>query len=797
MLCQKLSATVVNITNIINSTVVVAQLKNSPLTIVGFTNPVSFKPTSSFGITIYTSTFISVETLAVGITATMSTAATFKSLNITPSSMLTGQNNSYLIELTAPYVLPNSTSLQLLFPSEYQISSLTCSNLTNLQTLSCGSTTIPITTLLQLSVGGVDTVRLRIATLTNPLSQATVSLITVDLSISGYKSLEGTVRLGPFTPNVISYSTSQTSQYMAEATSLTLTITTTNAIPPNSYLTSSGYLTITIPSEYNTATMACSSVIGITSFACTNASNIIKIVGTSYLTAMTIVISGLTNPEVATSGLFSISSYDSNNNAVDTSTANSKYSAPCTLPCRTCNAVITQCLSCYTATSLQSVVSNQKYLSQNTCLAACNSSAFSDANFICYACSSNCLTCSVTAANCTACSASLQYMLSNVCYSTCPSGYYPNLPTNTCIICTNNCSTCSSAAVCLTCITNFFLNGSSCLSSCPPVFYSSNQICLPCSNNCTNCDSTGCLACATTFYLYTGLCYQACPSGVYISGSICTSCASSCFTCTTYANVCASCLTGSILPYLYSGSCLASCPTGYYSDNMVCTRCVNPCDECTTLTTCTKCVAGQLLYNSSCSYTTCPGNTIQIGVECFDCASPCLTCTVGIAHCTSCIAGQFLNNSQCVTACTSPLFGINGECVTCAAPCSTCVSLQPYNCTACISNYYLMGAICYTTCPSGTYTSFAQDRCNSCATGCQTCNNATNCTSCNSGLFLFNFFCYTTCPTVPVYYYAYQSLCLTCQPQCTSCLESPIMCVSCSSALYLHNAVTMTCLLAC
>lgn len=796
VLCQNLSSTVVNITNIINASVTVGQLKNSPLTIVGLTNPISFKPTGSFGITIYTSTFVAIETLSSGITATMAAAATFNSLNITPNSMLTGQNTSYLVELTAPYVLQNSSTLQILFPSEYQIASLTCSNITNLQTLSCGSTTVPITTTLQLSVTGVSTVRLRISTIGNPLSQATTSLITVGLYISSFKSVEQTVRLGPFTPNVISYSTSQTSSYMAEATSLTFTITTTNVIPPNSYLTGVGYLTITMPSEYNTAAMSCSSVVGVASFACTNSSNIIKIMGTSYLTTITVVIAGLFNPSVATSGLFSISSYDSNNNVVDSSTANLKYATPCTLPCRSCTSTVTQCLSCYTAAALQSVVSNQKFLSQGTCLTACNSSAFSDSNSICYACSSNCSTCSQVSTNCTSCPPSLQYLLANTCYATCPDGSYPDNPTNTCLACTNNCSTCSSATVCLSCVSNHYLNNTSCLTSCPALFYASNQVCYPCASNCASCDVTGCLTCSTNFYLYSGVCYSQCPQGVYISGSNCVACSSSCFTCATYANVCASCAPGA-LPYFYAGSCLSTCPVGYYSNNTICTRCVSPCDECTTLTTCTACVAGQLLYKSSCSLTTCPGNSIQIGVECFDCTSPCLTCSVSTTHCTSCIAGQFLNNSQCVTSCTSPYFGINGQCVACAAPCSTCVNLQPYNCTACISNYYLLGAVCYSSCPSGTYTSFSQGTCNTCATGCLSCNNATNCTSCISGLFLFNFYCYSTCPSVPVYYYAYQSMCLTCQPQCTSCLQSPVMCVGCSSSQYLHNTVTMTCLLTC
>lgn len=578
VLCQNISTYVVNITNLINSSVAIGALKNSPITMLGLTNPITFKPTASFAITIYTSAFVSIETLSTGITVTMNTPATFNSLNITPASTLTGQNTTYLVELAAPFTLSNSTSLQMLFPSEYQVSSLLCSNVSNLQNLNCGSTTVPISTTLPLSVGGVSSVKLRVGTITNPLSQAIISLITVDLFIGGYKSLESTVRLGPFTPNVVSYSMSETSSYMNESTSITLLIATTNTIPPNSYLTSAGYLTITIPSEYNTSSMSCSSVVGVTSFSCTNASNVIKIAGSSYQTAITVVIAGLLTPAVASSSIFSINTYDSNNNAVDSSTANSKYAVPCTLPCRSCTAVPTSCLSCYTAAGLQPVVSNQKYLSQSTCLLACNSSAYSDSNFICYACSSNCLTCSLAAANCTSCPAVAQYMQSNVCYATCPSGSYPDNPTNTCKTCINSCLTCSTAAICITCISSYYLNGTSCLSTCPPLYYSSSFVCYPCDANCMSCDSTGCLTCASTYLLYAGICYLQCPAGVFISGSSCAACSSSCFTCITYSNVCGSCLTTGTLQYLYSGSCLASCPVGYFSDNAICTRCVSPCD---------------------------------------------------------------------------------------------------------------------------------------------------------------------------------------------------------------------------
>jgi hypothetical protein len=348
------------------------------------------------------------------------------------------------------------------------------------------------------------------------MSQATVSLITVDLYVNGYKSLESTIRLGPFTPNTIIYSVSQTSLFMEEATSLTLTITTTNTIPPFGYLPTAGYLTITLPAEYNYASVVCNSVTGIASFTCSNSSGVIKIIGSSYQTSMTIVLSGLINPTAATSSMFSMNSYDSNNNAIDSSTTNTKYTVPCTLPCRSCSATLIQCLSCYTLDNLQTIVANQKYLSLGNCNIACNSSAYADVNYICYACDSSCKTCSQSATNCTSCFATSPYILNNTCYSTCPSGYYADATNSQCVACINNCKTCLSASICVTCNTNYNLNGTSCISTCPPLYYSQNQVCVPCSSNCASCDTTGCLVCNSGYYLYMGLCYLQCPMGMYI-----------------------------------------------------------------------------------------------------------------------------------------------------------------------------------------------------------------------------------------------------------------------------------------
>lgn len=88
-------------------------------------------------------------------------------------------------------------------------------------------------------------------------------------------------------------------------------------------------------------------------------------------------------------------------------------------------------------------------------------------------------------------------------------------------------------------------------------------------------------------------------------------------------------------------------------------------------------------------------------------------------------------------------------------------------------------------------------QCIGCNPLCQTCANSTNCTACVSGYFLFNWFCYSSCPTTPTLYYKYNGACTPCQPQCVSCIDSPIACTACSHPDYLYNSITHECVFEC
>jgi hypothetical protein len=202
--------------------------------------------------------------------------------------------------------------------------------------------------LLPLTSLTTNYVKFNLATVINPTSLATPGSISVSLYVSGYLSLVSSVVLGPFTPNSITYSATQTSNFMAETTNIAFAITTTNNIPPIRYLSSEGYLNITIPAEYGISSLACGPITGISASSCTINSNMVKITGTSFQTSITVDLQSLINPSVDSSSTFIIKSYDSLNNLIDISLSNYKFSLLCTLPCRNCTTTLSSCLSCYT-----------------------------------------------------------------------------------------------------------------------------------------------------------------------------------------------------------------------------------------------------------------------------------------------------------------------------------------------------------------------------------------------------------------------------------------------------------------
>lgn len=228
----------------------------------------------------------------------------------------------------------------------------------------------------------------------------------------------------------------------------------------------------------------------------------------------------------------------------------------CTSGCTSCTALgLTKCTSCGTSGS------TTYYLGINSTI--CYASTCPKGQYVddtnspnaCVACHFSCGKCSVSEMNCTFCTQyglDLLYLLSNVCWRTCPDGYYaknassPSL-SNTCEPCTSGCEKCTNTGLtrCLSCTNDLSgvpyylaINSTVCGTTCPNGQYLNPAvvpfICLSCDINCARCNgiSTNCTFCwyinsITPVYLTNisstlAKCATTCPSGYwpYLSPSI-------------------------------------------------------------------------------------------------------------------------------------------------------------------------------------------------------------------------------------------------------------------------------------
>lgn len=94
-------------------------------------------------------------------------------------------------------------------------------------------------------------------------------------------------------------------------------------------------------------------------------------------------------------------------------------------------------------------------------------------------CTSPCKACSVTRTKCLSCLPNPNTLIfynptSFLCLNVCPDGTYPDA-SNICQSCISPCSTCTDAAICLSCVSNNWLSGQSCVSTCPDRFYNASN----------------------------------------------------------------------------------------------------------------------------------------------------------------------------------------------------------------------------------------------------------------------------------------------------------------------------------
>lgn len=147
-------------------------------------------------------------------------------------------------------------------------------------------------------------------------------------------------------------------------------------------------------------------------------------------------------------------------------------------------------------------------------------------NNVCLPCSSNCLTCTLTANTCSTCPPGLILnLLDNSCVVSCPaqkSIFQPassTVPYPTCEPCKSSCLTCAGTFdTCTSCSKPLSLNRqqSKCVLECDVFFntmVSINNVCVGCSSSCKSCQGTPdyCIACVNGTYFYQNHCVQQCP----------------------------------------------------------------------------------------------------------------------------------------------------------------------------------------------------------------------------------------------------------------------------------------------
>lgn len=192
----------------------------------------------------------------------------------------------------------------------------------------------------------------------------------------------------------------------------------------------------------------------------------------------------------------------------------------CNLPCRSCSANKSLCLTCYSWQTLN-------LLYDNSCISACPNSTYQsilNGFNVCLQCDAKCSICTASSTNCSSC-VSPNYYLNLGCYQSCPNSTYPTTDSITsaliCANCMQNCAVCSSLISCTLCASPYVLFANSCYSSCPAMTYNALGICVNCFSTCTICDSNNgtCYSCISSYYLYNGVCWSSCPSGVYQQNS--------------------------------------------------------------------------------------------------------------------------------------------------------------------------------------------------------------------------------------------------------------------------------------
>lgn len=461
---------------------------------------------------------------------------------------------------------------------------------------------------------------------------------------------------------------------------------------------------------------------------------------------------------------------------------------PCTDPCLTCDRQATTCLTC----------TPSSYLLEGSCLSAsaCTGGSLrvaSSPRQLCQPCQPPCRTCEELVTACLSCSAGFFVPgAEERCQSGCPARTFPDAKSMTCTACPDGCEVCSDLFFCSQCAATYFFNGYTCLQACPRRFYgdATSRTCSSCSPPCFTCFSSAvnCTSCANSYLAGNSCVSQAdCssmvgrfPNNVNLQ---CEGCSEGCLTCVYTPANCLSCGPGRVLS---AGSCDTGCSAGFYLLADTCLSCVAPCKTCSSYTGCDSCVAGYFFNQATnVCFDTCPLNTWLAERQCRTCVADCADCRSDTT-CVTCVNGHFLgaNGTTCLTVCADTFFGevASQLCLPCMLPCRLCSALD--FCLSCAEGFALAGN-CVVSCPDRYFDDSGS--CAPCADSCLFCfERASACTSCSSPLYLADSQCAASCPH-GFYQEQLQRVCAGCQYPCAACTGYPSNCTDCAAALSLYQ----------
>ncbi|KAM3140426.1 hypothetical protein pb186bvf_007406 [Paramecium bursaria] len=428
----------------------------------------------------------------------------------------------------------------------------------------------------------------------------------------------------------------------------------------------------------------------------------------------------------------------------------------------------------------------------------------------------------------------------NECVQQCYSGSY--IVGQNCIACAQECIQCYSntSSDCVTCANGYYLNGTTCQSTCPSFINQISQTCVAqCPPNLFQNGNLCQTACPSNLVSNQMVCSPSCPSNTYLSTGICMNCHSNCLTC--FGGTSTQCYTCTAGIFLSGNSCLITCPIFH---NMVLMNCETTCPanlftvqdlkEC--LSTCPANYITQA-DNNTCQ-TKCLDGYYQNINNCIKCDSSCTLCTSNTI-CSQCSQGYVLEINQCRILCSSSNLFNDYTNRMCQSICpQNLLHYQSYGKGFCLESCpdqtYLFGQFCYDQCPTQMYPDL-QNTCQACPISCTTCTSYSVCTGCQSGYLFTKGICgndcgnqlldvqtskcvdtcpngkyellgkcLVICPSDPFYFiylgkciiqcpantYRDGQVCTTCAPECLTCVgPTENDCEVCSPTYYQNDQI--------